>query len=263
MRENHDVILLNIGYRLAPPTITERQRREDMVSLWEWLSKHIPTALETMGAKVDVKWDSTAIFGGSYGGSMAILAWLISDPLDRKPLGLCIRVVVLADALTDEYQRDPGVCVKTHITRDRAERDSRCARETIEKMPWTIPRSGTEPPHWMLAAPIFSIASEFPYLVQGRSLQKMVKDTLQCPDRRTRFYITHGDRDAHVKHQTSIAFVKLLKKKWGLNVHFELRPGGTHASDVNEPLTDDLKAFLDACLADQSVKMSEPREWCN
>jgi hypothetical protein len=250
MRENHDVILLNIGYRLAPPTINERQRSEDMVSLWEWLFEYLPDALKIMGANVDVKWDSMAIFGGSYGGSMAILAWLMSGSLDRKPLGLCIRVVVLADPLTEEYRRDPGVCVTTSITRDRAKEDSRCARETIEKMPWTIPRSGTEPPLWMLTAPIFSIAGEFSYLVQGRSLHQLVKDTLQCPDNRTRFFISHGDKDAHVKHEASISFVDLLREKWGPNVQFKLRLGGSHASDVDEPLTDDLKAFMDTCLAD-------------
>lgn len=91
---------------------------------------------------------------------------------------------------------------------------------------------------------MFSIAHTHSRLLQGKPVIQIIKETIQSPDTRTRFLISHGDRDIHVKLEDSRALVRALRD-WNLYVRFEVRKGKGHASDCDEPLSAALRSSLD------------------
>lgn len=212
--------------------------------MWKWLLGDLPAVIKLIDPDIEINWGALCVFGVSWGGQMAIDFWIATPPRDCKNGNLCIRKVVLRGPVTKEYCREPGLYVGVSISQERANTDSRQVLEVLEWMPFRIPRSGSTPPFMMYAGPVFSIAHQFSRLWKGKFAFQKVDEMSACPDNQTQFFIRHGDRDKHVSPQDSIDFVEVLRK-WPVHVDFQLQQGKEHAWDSDEPLSDEMAAFLD------------------
>jgi dipeptidyl aminopeptidase/acylaminoacyl peptidase len=64
-----------------------------------------------------------------------------------------------------------------------------------------------------------------------------------CNSKKTSFLFKHSDQDKHVDFKDLYEIVKLLKNK-GYTAKLILQLGKGHAEDVNEPLEEEDRAFL-------------------
>lgn len=93
-------MIIDVGYPLGPPTVPPEQIRDCITSLWRWLFDDLHTALQIMvGADMQIRWDSVLIFGGSWGGRLALMAWLATASLDQKPEEFRVLIVFARDPI--------------------------------------------------------------------------------------------------------------------------------------------------------------------
>jgi hypothetical protein len=68
----------------------------------------------------------------------------------------------------------------------------------------------------------FAISGCFEELRHRKSTFKILEETTECPDVRTRLFFTHGELDVHVNPKDTKDTVSILEGKWGNVVVFKL-----------------------------------------
>lgn len=168
---------------------------------------------------------------------MAILAWMTASRFKVQEL-------VLRAPLLGDCRRDPGEYAGTLISYERAYRDSVEVLTFLERMPYVLPRSGSEPPEGMYTLPMFSIAHCFLKIWKAKTVKERLLSMTTCPDERTRIFIRHGSEDKHVDFQGTVEIVKWMRSKWPMNINFEVQMGKAHVWDAWEPLSVEQKVFF-------------------
>ncbi|KAF1354407.1 hypothetical protein EJ07DRAFT_158558 [Lizonia empirigonia] len=202
-----------------------------------WLVDTLQVKFESINRAWLIDWSSVSLFGASFGGGMAMLAWMTASRFR-------VRELVLRAPLLGEYRRDPGDYAGTSISYERASEDSLRVLETLEKMLYVLPRSGSEPPDGMWTGPMFSIAHRFLKIWKAKTVKERLLSMTVCPDKRTRIFIRHGLGDKHVDFKDTADAVKWMSSNWQMEIDLKGLPDKTHVWDAQEPLSDEQKAFF-------------------
>jgi hypothetical protein len=233
------MIILEPSYELMPETFNIHG---NIANMWKWLYDHLQSKLEAIRSEFVVDWGSVYLFGGSFGGEVAMLAWLNSACHDNKPSDLHIRLLAAHAPTMKNYSRLPGQYIGTYISQERADKDSKDICDLLEGMPYRKARA--EDDRCMFGGPVFSISGRFEKLRNGKSTLEILEETSRCPDARTRLFFTHGELDLHVNPKDTEDTVGILRKKWGCDILFKLQKGKDHSWDCNEPLDKEFRDFL-------------------
>ncbi|KAH8698131.1 hypothetical protein GQ44DRAFT_86562 [Phaeosphaeriaceae sp. PMI808] len=126
--------LLEFSYELWPESPRENVL-SGIASMWEWMFENLESALKSINPNFAVDWTSFYLFGGSYGGEMAFLAWIMSAHHPRKPEGFFIRSVVCRAPTMKEYRRKPGPYAGIPISQERANEDNEKIQNCLAKLP--------------------------------------------------------------------------------------------------------------------------------
>jgi pimeloyl-ACP methyl ester carboxylesterase len=213
----------------------------------EWLFGNLDEAMRSINRNLELDWDHLSIFGESFGGLLAMILYLQIGRCPLKPSNLRISGIILRCPLSELYKREAGLYCGTFMPTDRAEDTCKEVDEAMKRMPWVELRASTAPPNGMLYAYCSSVCHKFWKNRWGAgSLLEMIEGTVECPDLRTRVWITHGTEDLHVPHGSSSKLVDVLREKWpDLEVSLNLVEGEGHAWDRAYPLTDEHRNLLD------------------
>ncbi|KAF2844521.1 hypothetical protein T440DRAFT_548392 [Plenodomus tracheiphilus IPT5] len=203
-----------------------------------WLVDNLEAEFLLINRAWSIDWDSVSLFGGSFGGGMAMLAYLMGPPFR-------IREVVLRAPLLGDYFRQAGEYAGIFISQDRASKASLEVLTLLDTMPYKIPRSGSVPPNGMFGGPLFSMSRSFLKVWKAKTVEERLFNTTKCPDERTRFFIRHGSSDKHVDCEATMDAVRWMNSHWKkVYIDFEVQPGKPHVWDAYEPLSSEQRAFF-------------------
>ncbi|KAF2844413.1 hypothetical protein T440DRAFT_484205 [Plenodomus tracheiphilus IPT5] len=242
-RKTGNMIIVDIGY----PMVTRSSGKVilgSITSMWRWVFTELQPALTSINRHFTIDWDSIYLFGVSFGGGLAVRAWMEMANQVFRPSNSRIRAVVIRCPLLDDYCLDPAEYVGISISQERAVRDCARALEILGRTPWTIPKSNLEPPTDMYGGPMLSMGRCFAIFWKEKTVMQFLIEMKECPGIRTRFFIRHGDADKHVKPEGSAQLVTILKQ-WSVYVDLKLQKNKPHAWDAQEPLEEELRSFLD------------------
>ncbi|KAH9859262.1 hypothetical protein J1614_012210 [Plenodomus biglobosus] len=195
-----------------------------------WLVDKLQPEFESVNGAWLIDWTSVSLFGASFGGGMAMLACMTAS---RFRVGeLILRAPLLRD-----YHRNPGDYAGTPISYERASEDSLKVLTLLGKMPYVLPRSGSEPPEGMWTGPLFSIAHCFSKISKAKTVDERLQSMAKCPDERTRVF-------KHVDLQDTMDIVEWRSRNWNIKIDFKVVPSKKHVWDAWEPLFLEEKAFF-------------------
>jgi hypothetical protein len=245
------MILLDVAYLLQPHN-NKRRDSETMDIMWAWIFDNLQTELQTFNLNFVADYDSLSIRGGSYGGTMAMLAWLRYLEISDRGTNSCIRTVVCRAPPMDYYSRDLGPYVGVEVSQKRVEEDSGAILDLVKKMPYTVCEAEKHDERDMYGSACLAMANRHKDLAREEAVLDMLKKvsgrSVKCRDRPTRFLITIGGEDAHVKHEDLAETVRILLDL-GLQAKLHVQAQKKHAWDVNEPLSEVERNFLNASQA--------------
>jgi hypothetical protein len=222
------------------PYNSDNDRSRDIERGQKWIFENLECELQLVNPNFTVNWGSYHLSGGSYGGDMALDTWREIQSYDHKPPGFRIKSVLGHAPTVAGYYREVGEYLGIPISRKRVERDRKRINDLRAEMPYTIPLYETIPPENMFAGPLFSMGQS---RKEGSTLD-MIKRMTKNPGATTRFRITRGTEDTYVKSEDIAELVEALEEQ-GHDVESDVQKGRGHAWDINEPLDEDTKRFLD------------------
>ncbi|OAL56129.1 hypothetical protein IQ07DRAFT_595744 [Pyrenochaeta sp. DS3sAY3a] len=237
--ESPNAMIASCTYSLKPYG-SDNDRLRDIKRAQEWMFDNLEPELQSINPNLTVKWDSFHLSGGSFGGDMALLAWLEITSYINKPQGFGIESVLCHAPTVAGYYRKVGEYLGTKISRERVERDRKSLNDALAKMPFIIPVYQATLPRNLFGGPVGSMGQS---RKEGSTLD-MIKRKSRNLESTTRFRITLGTEDTYVKLEDIMELVDALKEQ-GYYVEFDHQKGKWHAWDVNEPLDKDTKSFLD------------------
>jgi hypothetical protein len=247
----NDMILLDVAYLLQPHN-NKRRDSETMDIMWAWIFDNLQTELQTFNLNFVADYDSLSIRGGSYGGTMAMLAWLRYLEISDRGTNSCIRTVVCRAPPMDYYSRDLGPYVGVEVGQKRVEEDSGAILDLVKKMPYTVCEAEKYGERDMYGGACLAMANGHKDLAREEPVLNMLKEVFnmlgrsaKCWDKLPRFLFTIGGEDAHVKREDLVKTVQILLDL-GLHAELHVQPEKTHAWDVNEPLSEVERNFLNA-----------------
>jgi hypothetical protein len=241
-----NMISINPEYGLMPQSDSNAMRG-NRSALLTWMFCHLQKELSKINKNITIDWSICHLFGGSFGGLMAIETWLEHEMHPYKPEQFCIRRIFVRDPMTHVYESNAQEFMGAPIDLAKALSDSDKMIGAFRSSPWTRPRGGTSPPYWMYCSVLLSKLRRWGEFFNGLCPYDNIKATKRCPDERTEWLVTHGDADMHVKVEDTIRMVELLKAQWpNMKVKLDIRCGKGHCSDYAEPLSEEQRHFLDA-----------------
>jgi hypothetical protein len=238
------MIILEFSYRLWPDCSPE-DMSDDIARMWRWTFDRLEPKLQSINPNFSVDWTSFGIFGGSYGGGLALSAWCVAECHDDKPEGFRIRWVDTHAPTSKGYSRKDGYYIGIYISPERAERDRKQISQAQAACPYPIPQSELDAPTNLYGGPVSSIGIPPDSLEENSAFGMIKKMPKECGDKQTRFVFYHGDIDAHVRLEDTKDTVEMLQGK-GYHVELIVKQGKGHASDVDESLGEDERNFLNA-----------------
>jgi hypothetical protein len=243
--------LLDAAYLLQPHN-HKRRNSETMDKMWAWIFDNLQTKLESLNVNFVADYGSLSVRGGSYGGTMAMLAWLRYLKISDRGTNSCIHTVVCRAPPMDHYSRDLGPYAGIEVSQERVEKDSSAILDLVKKMPYMVCEAEKPDERDMYGGACLAMADCHKDLAREESVLDMLKEVLimsrrsaKCWDRPPRFLFTIGGEDAHVKYEDLDETVQVLREL-GLHAELHVQPGKTHAWDVNEPLSEVERNFLNA-----------------
>lgn len=239
-----DMVSVEPTYCLMPEASGTMILR-NLRNICTWLFEKLEPALQSVNPNFIVAWDYLYIFGISFGGLMAMGLFLETGRQRNKPTDLHIRALILRCPVIKEYRREPGEYMGITVSKERADEDSKRLLTIKGKMAFTVQRAGSNPPEGMYGAYCFSVSHQYGTVWREKTMFAMVEETQKCPDSRTRIRIMHGTEDKNVPMTHSFDVQTLFKAKGWSKIDVVPQKGKPHAWDCNEPLTDDLKEYLD------------------
>ncbi|KAA8611994.1 hypothetical protein PtrSN002B_009253 [Pyrenophora tritici-repentis] len=229
--EKPDMILLEFSYRLWPEAST-KDRLNDIASMWRWTFNCLQHTLQLINEHFVVDWGSFCLFGGSFGGEMALRVWSMGENHSQKPPDFSMRSLVANAPTSMGYAREPGLYLGITISPERLQRDREELDRLLQLMPYRIHRSETENGERMFGGPLSSMGVPRE-LLEKPSAYQMIERMPAVQHRTgkiTNFLFKHGDQDKHVDFKDSHETVELLKNK-GYTAKLILQPGKGHAED--------------------------------
>ncbi|KAF2845015.1 hypothetical protein T440DRAFT_545748 [Plenodomus tracheiphilus IPT5] len=270
--ERRDSFVCDVELPLLPEsdgTVIMDCLRRSMV----WLSGNLQSKLQGINIAWRVDWDSTSLIGSSFGGGMALLAFVMKTPVRA-------REVVLRDPLLGDYCRLPGEYAGVSISRERASQDALEVLGLLQRLPYVLPRSGSAPPEAMWAGAMFSMSHSYAKFWKAQTVEEQLMKTTQCPNRGVRFFVRQASEDKHVNVQKTVNLVEWIRRQWDVPVDFKIHAGKAHgylrsepraqlqtlvratvsiaAEETGRPIHQDLqvKLAVPAALLDQSIHVS-------
>jgi pimeloyl-ACP methyl ester carboxylesterase len=240
-----DMISVDPTYCLMPeasgPTLLQ-----NLKDLCRYIYTRLEKELQEINPCLSIAWDQIYLFGISFGGWMAIGLYLELGRQSTRPPGTHIRALILRCPVVKEYQREPGNYMNLPISKERAERDSAMIYDLSQQMPFVIHRAGRFPPDGMYGAHVFSVSHRYGLVWAESTMFSLIEEAEACPDNRTRVCILHGNADQNVPIRLSQDVQELFRKKKWPNVDLVIQEEKSHAWDYREPLTKELKDYLDS-----------------
>lgn len=234
-----EMISIHGAYRHLPES-DSKDLASDRLALLTWLFQNLENEIQKVKHNLSIDWEKSYMFGGSFGGLMALNTWLEQDKLSAKPAEFCWRQILLRYPITIEYRRTIEDFMGVQMDLMDAEKESDRMWRALYGMPWIPPRAESIPPHSMIGAPYLAGHGRFHEAFKGPFPFEIIQHTNECPDVRTEFIIRHGTADQHVNVEDSKQTVNLLREKWpDLKVTLILQPGKRHGWDYFEPLSQD------------------------
>jgi hypothetical protein len=205
-----NMISINPEYGLMPQS-DSNVMRGNRSALFTWMFCNLQEELSKINENITIDWSICYLFGGSFGGLMAIETWLEHEVHPYKPEEFCIRKMFVHDPITHVYESNAQEFMGTPIDLTKALSDSDKMIGAFRSSPWTRPRGGTSPPGWMYCSVLLSKLRRWGEFFNGLYLYDNIKATKRCLDECTEWLVTYGDADMYVRVEDIVRTVALLK----------------------------------------------------